>query len=227
VLNNDVIELINVSKVFSIDNDINLRAVDNISLKVNEGEIILVAGPNGSGKTTLLTLIGCMVKPTEGTIKIFKDEVTHFSQAQLTSFRLRNIGFIFQTFRLLDSLTVTENVELIPCLSGMGKMSAKEKTYESLEKVKIKHKSSLMPWKLSGGEKQRVAIARAIVNDPPLILADEPTGSLDSKSGQTTIELLCSIAKEKGKTVIIVSHDERIRHYADRILMMEDGKIIF
>lgn len=225
MLNKEIIELINVSKIYSNKSLFKLTAVDNISLNVNKGEIILIAGPNGSGKTTLLTLIGCMVKPTEGIIKIFEKDVTTFSDAQLTNFRLKNIGFVFQTFRLLDSLTVNENIELIPQLSGESKLSAREKTLESLEKVNIKYKSNLSTRGLSGGEKQRVAIARAIVNDPPLILADEPTGSLDSKSGQSIIELLCSVAKEKRKTVIIVSHDERIRHYADRIIAMEDGRI--
>ena len=225
MLNKEIIELINVSKIYSNKNLFKLTAVDNISLTVNKGEIILIAGPNGSGKTTLLTLIGCMVKPTEGVIKIFEKDVTTFSDAQLTDFRLKNIGFVFQTFRLLDSLTVNENIELIPQLSGESKLSAREKTLESLEKVNIKYKSNLSTRGLSGGEKQRVAIARAIVNDPPLILADEPTGSLDSKSGQSIIELLCLVAKEKRKTVIIVSHDERIRHYADRIIAMEDGRI--
>jgi putative ABC transport system ATP-binding protein len=219
------VALSGVSKVYAAGTARAFRAVDGVSLMVRAGEILLVAGPNGSGKTTLLTLIGCMAQPTEGTITLFDANVTAFTQAALTDFRLRHVGFIFQTFRLIDSLTVFENVALLPRLSGLDAPSASKKAMDALGTVGMEARHRLMPWGLSSGEKQRVAIARAIVNDPPLLLADEPTGSLDSKGGQAAIDLLCSIARERGRTVVIVSHDERIRYAAHRVLLMEDGRI--
>jgi putative ABC transport system ATP-binding protein len=170
-------------------------------------------------------MLGGLLKPSSGTIDIAGHNIAKFSQNQLTDFRLQNIGFIFQAFRLLDSLTVIENIELVLNLSRANRAVSRARASGLLEELKISHRAKFFPKTLSGGEKQRVAIARAFANNPPLILADEPTGSLDSKAGQAAIELLCTAAKERNKAVLIVSHDERIQHYADRVLRMEDGEI--
>lgn len=222
----NMIELVNVSKIFENDTEYYVRAVDEISLGMRSGEIITIAGPSGSGKTTLLSMIGGLISPTSGRIFIAEVETTKLSQRKLTELRLNQIGYIFQTFRLLDALTVQENVMLPLMLFGKKNGESTCIAKELLNEVKLSHRAKFMPAKLSGGEKQRVAIARALANEPKIILADEPTGSLDSKSGQNIIELICKMAKERNKTVIIVTHDERIQHYADKVIHMEDGKII-
>lgn len=223
--NSNMIELVNVSKIFENKTEYYVQAVEEISLGIRSGEIITIAGPSGSGKTTLLSMIGGLICPTVGKIFIDGVETTKLSQRKLTELRLNQIGYIFQTFRLLDALTVQENVMFPLMLSGKKNGESNSIAKELLNDVKLLHRAKFMPAKLSGGEKQRVAIARALANDPKIILADEPTGSLDSKSGQNIIELVCKMAKEKNKTVIIVTHDERIQHYADRVIHMEDGKI--
>jgi putative ABC transport system ATP-binding protein len=202
-----------------------VQAVADVSLELKAGELVMISGPNGSGKTTLLSLLGCMGKPSEGTIKILEQEVTTLSQTELTEFRLKNIGFIFQSFRLLNFLTVLENVKLILNLGGKAGMSAHQRAKFLLEELNISHRADFFPTALSGGEKQRVAIARALANDPPLLLADEPTGSLDYQTGQSVIQLLSDVAKTHQKAVAIVTHDPRIEHYADRILTMEGGHL--
>ena len=221
----NMIELVNVSKVFENETEYFVQAVDEISLGIRSGEIITIAGPSGSGKTTLLSMIGGLISPTTGKIFIDGIETTKISQRKLTELRLSQIGYIFQTYRLLDALTVQENVMLPLMLSGKKNCESTSIAKEILNEVKLSHRIKFKPAKLSGGEKQRVAIARALANDPKIILADEPTGSLDSKSGQNIIELICELANVKNKTVIIVTHDERIQHYADRVIHMEDGNI--
>lgn len=202
-----------------------VQAVNDVSLTLKTGDAIVISGPNGSGKTTLLSLLGCMGKPTSGSLQILGREVTNLKQAELTEFRLKNVGFIFQTFRLLDFLTVSENVQLILNLSGYSGAIARRKATNLLEELNIAHRAQFFPHALSGGEKQRVAIARALASDPPLLLADEPTGSLDRQAGQAVIKLLVDVAKQRNKAVAIVTHDPRIEHYADAILHMEDGHL--
>jgi len=219
------VQTVSLSKTYENGSGVPVRAVAEVTLKVKQGEVLLINGPNGSGKTTLLSMLGCMLKPSSGNIKIIDQEVTAFDQQRLTAFRLQKIGFIFQAFRLLDSLTAIENVELVLNLKGMGRPDSCERAAVMLEELEISHRSNFFPKALSGGEKQRVAIARALAHDPELILADEPTGSLDSRAGQSAIELLCQAAGRRNKTVIIVSHDERIQYCADRVLRMEDGMI--
>jgi ABC-type lipoprotein export system ATPase subunit len=221
-----MIQTESLSKVFDTTAGVPVTAVAEATLQVKQGEIILISGPNGSGKTTLLSMLGCLLKPSSGNLIITGQDVTMFDQPTLTDFRLHHIGFIFQAFRLLDSLTVVENVELILNLAGIRRPASHERAIKILEELKISHRMGFLAKILSGGEKQRVAIARALVHDPAILLADEPTGSLDSHAGRAAIELLCETAKQKNKTVIIVSHDERIQHYADRVLYMEDGHII-
>lgn len=224
--NRPAIEAENLTKVYFQNSHPAVRAVRDVNLKIGQGEIALVSGPNGSGKTTLLSMLGCLLQPHAGTIRINGQEVTRLSQPELTKFRLKRIGFIFQNFRLLDSLTVLENVEILLSLGGAKRPHSRERAESALEDMKMSHRALFFPRNLSGGEKQRVAIARAIINDPDVILADEPTGSLDSAAGQAAVRLLCDAARERAKTVVIVSHDERIRHFADRVMFMEDGRII-
>jgi len=220
-----MIETENLTKVYFNNSHPSVQAVKDVSLKIGQGEIVLISGPNGSGKTTLLSMLGCLLNPHAGTIRICGRDVTALSQKELTEFRLRNIGFIFQNFRLLDSLTVMENVELPLVLAGIRRPVSRDRAAAALEELKMSHRANFYPNVLSGGEKQRVAIARALVNDPAVILADEPTGSLDSNAGQATVQLLREASRKRGKTVIIVSHDERIRHFADRVISMEDGRV--
>jgi putative ABC transport system ATP-binding protein len=223
--NEIMVEALHLAKTYNSCSCVLVRAVQNVSLKVKEGEVFLISGPNGSGKTTLLSMLGCLVRPLSGSIKIMGEEVTLLNQKELAAFRLKHIGFVFQSFRLLDSLTAVENVELVLSLAGIRRPASRERAMQALELLKISHRANFFPEVLSGGEKQRVAVARALANDPNLILADEPTGSLDSLAGQKAVELLCEAARSQNKSVIIVSHDSRIRRYAHRIVEMEDGKI--
>jgi putative ABC transport system ATP-binding protein len=202
-----------------------VRAVENATLSVNPGEVLLIEGPNGSGKTTLLSMLGCLLPPTRGSLRILDEEVTGLSQARLTAFRIRNIGFVFQTFRLLNALTVSENVELPMALARASREGSARRTRELLDEFRLSHRAGFFPTVLSGGERQRAAMARAFANNPFVILADEPTGSLDSRSGRAAVESLCAAARRHGAAVVIVSHDRRIEPFADRILCMEDGRL--
>ncbi len=221
-----VLRAIHLSKRYCRAPGVSVSAVVDVNLEVKQGEVILLSGPNGSGKTTLLSLLGCMIRPSDGKISILGQELTTLGQSEIAAVRRERIGFIFQTFQLLDSLSVLENVELILNLSGKRRPASRERAEIILDELKILHRASFFPSSLSGGEKQRVAIARAMANDPALILADEPTGSLDSNAGQLAIKLLCETAQRRDKTVIIASHDSRIQHFAHRKLLMEDGRII-
>ena len=198
-------------------------AVRDVSLTVGPGEIVLIMGPSGSGKTTLLLMLGGLLRPSEGRIRIGEDDLTQLDERRLPEVRLHRIGFIFQDFNLLSSLSALDNVALVVQLTGLPRRAARQRARELLEQLGVGHRLSFLPEKLSGGEKQRVAIARALVNEPDIILADEPTANLDSRRGHETMQLLRRIAKEGMRSVIIVSHDERIRDIADRVLWLEDG----
>lgn len=199
-------------------------AVRDVSFDVAPGEVVLIMGPSGSGKTTLLMMIGALLKTTEGTIALDDVELTSLSEGRLPDVRLRNFGFIFQDFNLLSALSVQDNVAFAAELTGVGHAAARKKAADVLQALGLAHRLDFSPEKLSGGEKQRVAIARALVNEPSLILADEPTANLDSKAGHDTMQLLRRIAREQGRTVVIVSHDQRIKDIADRVLWLEDGE---
>lgn len=219
------IEAQGLTKVYFNNSHPSVQAVKDVNLNIGQGEIVLIIGPNGSGKTTLLSMLGCLLRPHSGTIRICGREVSGMSPRELADFRLRHIGFIFQNFRLLDSLTVQENVELSLVLAGIRRPASRERAAAALEELSMSHRARFFPKTLSGGEKQRVAVARALITDPDVILADEPTGSLDSNAGQAAVLLLRQAARKRGKTVVIVSHDERIRRFADRIISMEDGRV--
>lgn len=204
--------------------DTEVVAVREVSLEVEPGEVVLIMGPSGSGKTTLLLMLGGLLKPTEGMIVLNDIELSALSESKLPDVRLHNFGFIFQDFNLLSALNVRDNVSLAAELTGVGRKAAREKATSLLTELGLGRRLRFPPEKLSGGEKQRVAIARALVNDPALILADEPTANLDSSHGYDTMRLLREIAKSRGRSVVIVSHDQRIRDIADRVLWLEDGQ---
>ena len=196
------------------------RAVDGVSLDVQRGEMVLIIGPNGSGKTTLLSMLGGLVRPTGGSVRVDGRALHELSARELELFRLHRVGFVFQSFRLIDALSVRENVQLVLDLAG-----AERSADAVLEKVDALHLATRRTGALSGGEKQRVAIARALANDPAILLADEPTGSLDSAAGESAIALLHDAARNDGRAVVIVSHDTRIAQHADRVVRMLDGRI--
>ena len=205
-------------------------AVLDVSLSVAPGEIVLIMGPSGSGKTTLLSMLGALLKPSEGEIQLNGDVISALKENRLPDIRLRQFGFIFQDFNLLSALTALENVAIVAELAGTKSGAARKKATAVLTELGLGQRLNFLPEKLSGGEKQRVAIARALINDPALILADEPTANLDSKIGHEIMRLLRSIARlssaehEQGRSVVIVSHDQRIKDIADRVLWLEDGQ---
>jgi putative ABC transport system ATP-binding protein len=219
-----VVEARHLTKIYG-SGPTKVVAVDRVDLEVPKGRIELIMGPSGSGKTTLLSMLGCLLRPTSGSITINSREVTKLPERALPQLRLHNIGFIFQSFNLLSSLTALENVAFPMGLAGVRSRRAAARARELLERLGMGDRLHYRPAKLSGGDQQRVAIARALVNDPTIILADEPTGNLDSKSGHAVMEILYRVAKEQDRSVIIVSHDPRIKDIADRILWLEDGRL--
>ena len=201
-----------------------VEALRGVSFQVKEGEIVAIMGPSGCGKTTLLNIIGGLDTPTKGNIKVNEIELTSLGESKLTKFRRENIGFVFQFYNLLPNLTALENVQLPLIAQGMPKNERLEKAKEFLEAVGLSERLDHKPGELSGGEQQRVAIARAIAVQPSIVLADEPTGDLDSKTGEEIMELLRQI-NELGQTVIVVTHDALIAKNTDRIIQLRDGEI--
>lgn len=200
------------------------QALQDINLDIYQGEIQLLMGPSGSGKTTLLSILAGILTPTSGQVYLLGEEITAMSREQLSRFRLKNIGFIFQGFNLFPALNAVENVELALEVKGMkGGKRRRGEALDLLDQVGLANKADNLPKNLSGGQKQRVAIARALAGNPPLIMADEPTAALDSHSGHTIIELLRTLAKEGNRTVLMVTHDPRIMDVADRVSYLEDG----
>ncbi|MBI2975818.1 MAG: ABC transporter ATP-binding protein, partial [Chloroflexi bacterium] len=192
-----------------------VTAVREVSMSVAPGEVVLIMGPSGSGKTTLLSMLGALLKPTEGAIQLNGDVISALAENRLPDIRLKKFGFIFQDFNLLSALSALENVALVAQLAGAQGREARKRASDLLTDLGLRERLNFLPEKLSGGEKQRVAIARALVNDPAIILADEPTANLDSKIGHEIMRLLRRIAKEQNRSVVIVSHDQRIKDIAD------------
>ncbi len=211
-----------LSKTFG-EGDIAVQAVTNIDLDVATGEVVLVMGPSGSGKTTLLLMLGAMLRPSSGSVVVDGVDLADAPERSLPSLRATHLGFIFQDFNLLSALTARENVELACNLAGTRGRAARDRADELLQRVGLGHRLGFRPDQLSGGEKQRVAIARALANDPAVLLADEPTANLDSGHGREIARLLRRLAEEDGHSIVIVSHDERLREVADRVLWLEDG----
>jgi len=217
-----VIRLEGITKVYPMGKR-ELTVLRGINLNIKQGELVAVMGPSGSGKTTLLNLIGCLDKPTSGKYHLDGREVSRLSSGELAKVRGQKIGFVFQTFNLLPRLSALANVELGLRYSGGGD---RQRTMEALAKVGLSDRASHRPTELSGGEQQRVAIARALVKNPPLILADEPTGNLDSRSGEEIISILTTLHTEQGITLLMVTHDANIAHQCQRIIQLKDGQVV-
>ena len=205
--------------------DIQTRALNQVNLEIGQGEFVAIMGPSGCGKSTLLNILGTLDTPTSGKYFINGMDMTRMSESQLSNFRKRNIGFVFQSFNLIDELTVFENVELPLIYSGVRKAGRKQQVMKVLEQMNMAHRAGHFPQQLSGGQQQRVAIARAIVTDCPLILADEPTGNLDSTNGAEVMAILQKL-NEQGATIIMVTHSERDAGYAHRTIHLLDGRIV-
>src|SRR5215831_6165227 len=206
--------------------DAAMRALDAVSIDVDPGELMLLVGPSGSGKTTLLSVLGCILRPTSGSLRVLGDDVTRMRERDLPAIRRERIGFVFQAFNLFPTLTALQNVTLALDLKGMSGRAARDRAALLLDQVGLGAKRESYPADLSGGQKQRVAIARALAGDPPVILADEPTAALDSQSGRAVMNLLQQLAYQRNRAIAIVTHDNRMLGYADRIVHMEDGRIV-
>lgn len=219
----NILEAISISKTFT-NGDLFLKALDNISLTVTEGEFIVIIGTSGSGKSTLLNILGGLEYPTHGYILVNGINITNLSEEQRTQFRLHHIGFVFQNYNLIPVINILENIILPAKL--MGRTIDEIEVKKLVSKLGISDKLYYMPNALSGGQQQRAAIARALYTKPKLLLADEPTGNLDSKSGMETIHLMREMCDEYKQTMIVVTHDKKITQLADRVIQIEDGKVV-
>jgi putative ABC transport system ATP-binding protein len=217
-----MIRLENITKTYPMGKR-ELTVLRGVNLHIKQGELVAIMGPSGSGKSTMLNLMGCLDKPTSGKFYLEDREVSRLNGGELAQVRGKKIGFIFQTFNLLPRLSALANVEL-----GMRYVggSDRKKALEALERVGLGERSNHRPPELSGGEQQRVSIARALVKNPPLLLADEPTGNLDSKSGEGIISILTSLHAEQGITLVMITHDANIAHHCQRIIYLKDGQIV-
>ncbi len=220
-----VLRLDHVSKTYG-EGESAVEAVCDVSLDLEAGKFIFLMGPSGSGKTTLLMLMGCLLRPTSGSVHVFDQEVSSLDEARLPRVRRDRIGFIFQGFNLFPALTALENVEATLNLKGLRGTEGHAEARKLLARVGLENRMHHLPEDLSGGEKQRVAVARALAGNPPIILADEPTGMLDSKTGRLITEILRKLAHEEGRLVFMVSHDSRITALADEIFNIEDGVLV-
>lgn len=218
-----MIKLNQLSRVFRTE-EVETTALDRITLSVAPGEFLAVMGPSGCGKSTLLSILGMLDSPTGGQYFFLEQDVAAYGERQLARLRKQAIGFVFQSFNLIDDLTVIENVELPLLYQDMPRATRRERTQEVLRRFDIEHRSDHLPQQLSGGQQQRVALARAVVSNPKLILADEPTGNLDSKNGAEVMEMLTELNRS-GTTVIMVTHSERDAQYAKRTVRLFDGRI--
>jgi ABC-type lipoprotein export system ATPase subunit len=214
-----------LSKQFELGEQLVL-ALDSVSLQVPPGQFVAIMGPSGSGKSTLLYMLGGLDQPTAGDIYMAGQHTSQLSGQDLAAFRSRTIGFIFQAFHLVPTLTALENVALPGIFAGMGRDEREQRALRLLEKLEMGERTDHRPSQLSGGQQQRVAIARALFNDPPVIMADEPTGALDSKTGQTVMRMLRSLCSRQGKTILVVTHDPVVASYSDRVIQLKDGEII-
>jgi putative ABC transport system ATP-binding protein len=218
-----MMELKDIVKTYQMEK-VQVQALRGVSFSIEEGEMVALMGPSGCGKTTLLNILGCLDTPTSGSYHLDGVEVSNLSDSQLADIRNRKIGFVFQTFNLLARTSALENVRL-PLLYGNGHDS-RGRALEALKRVGMGHRASHSPAELSGGERQRVAIARALVNNPAIILADEPTGNLDSRSSRDILDILYELNRVEGITVVVVTHEQEIANQAQRVIMLKDGQIV-
>ncbi|MEK7170956.1 MAG: ABC transporter ATP-binding protein [Patescibacteria group bacterium] len=217
-----ILEAKNISKSFNKGTHTEVDAVTDVSLSVEAGDVVLIMGPSGSGKTTFLTMLGGLLRPSSGEVLLDGQSIGLLSANNLTKLRRQHLGFIFQSFNLLENLCAWENVYV----GGLGMSNRKQKAIELLKRLGLEGRMHQKPREMSGGERQRVAIARALINNPPIILADEPTANLDSKNGLEVTKLLCEIACQEQKAVVIVSHDQRLVQVAKRVITIEDGRLV-
>lgn len=219
-----MIELINVTKTYRMG-EVDITVLSGVSLSVRQGELMAIMGPSGSGKSTIMNIVGCLDRPTSGSYRFEDREISALTDDELASIRNVKIGFVFQTFNLLPRFTALKNVEVPLIYSGVPARLRKERAIPMLQQVGLSERMHHKPTELSGGQQQRVAIARALVNHPPLLLADEPTGNLDSRSGEEILNLLVGLNKE-GVTVVIVTHDQSVAERCKRTITVKDGLII-
>ncbi len=219
-----MIELTSITKSYKVGQD-TLDVLKNINLTIKHGEFVAIMGPSGSGKSTLMNVIGCLDNPSSGTYHLDQEDISTYKDEMLAKVRNLSIGFVFQQFQLLPRLTALKNVELPMVYAGYKKKEREERAKQALEKVGLAERMNHLPNELSGGQKQRVAIARSIVNEPKIILADEPTGALDSKTSISIMEQFTQLNKE-GTTVILVTHEQEVADYANRIITVRDGIIL-
>ena len=220
----EILKTVNLEKIYYLDG-VEVKAVDQASISIKEGEMVAIMGKSGSGKSTLMHMIGCLDKPTSGDIFINGQNTAKLSENELAKIRNKEIGFVFQSFNLLSRTNSIENVELPLIYSGIGAKKRLELATEALEEVGLADRLHNKPNQLSGGQQQRVAVARALVTNPSIILADEPTGNLDSKAGEDVMNLFKSLNK-KGRTIVVVTHDEEIASLTQRIIRIQDGRIV-
>ncbi len=218
-----IIETSEIAKIYQMGTQ-TVNALQSISINIKRGEYVAFMGPSGSGKSTLMNIVGCLDTPSAGTYILNNKDVSHMTENELADIRNKEIGFVFQTFNLLPRATALENVALPLIYAGMGKSERQEKAMSTLENVGLADRADHKPNELSGGQRQRVAIARALVNDPSIILADEPTGNLDSKTSYDIMDLF-HVLHENGNTIIMVTHEDDIAHYAHRIVRLRDGLV--
>jgi putative ABC transport system ATP-binding protein len=224
-MNDSVLEAVGVAKVLGSGAG-QVHALKGVNLSLRGGELTLLMGPSGSGKTTLLSILGCMLAPTEGTVRVRGDSIEGKGPEDLAKLRRDHVGFVFQSYHLFPTLSAADNVRLALDVRGENGREAKAKTASALAKVGLSQKKTSYPRELSGGEQQRVAIARAVVGSPSVILADEPTAALDGENGKAIMTILADIAKAPDRGVLVVTHDPRLVSFADRIIHIEDGTIV-
>jgi len=222
----NVIEMRKVEKIYNQGLQSEIKVLKDIDLKIKEGEIVAIMGPSGSGKTTLLDIMGCLMKPTSGEVLIDGREIEKMDDDELAHIRGSKLGFIFQQYNLINTFTALENVEFAIRINGKSKDEARRRAVKLLKLVGLEYRLNNKPGQLSGGEQQRVAVARALANNPKVILGDELTGNLDTKTGEMIINLIKDLNKRKGYTIVIVTHDHYIGKQAERIIKLKDGEII-
>jgi len=225
-MNNFVLEAKGIEKVFNPGEDSEVKVLKGIDLKIKRGEFVAILGPSGSGKTTLLDILGCLLKPTKGNVFIDGLDVEELDESDLARMRGEKIGFIFQQYNLIQSSTALENVEIALRVNGKSKIFATKRAEELLKLVGLEKRMHHVPSKLSGGEQQRVAIARSLANDPSIILGDEPTGNLDTKTGDRVLKILKDLNKQKKYTLVLITHDPSVGKMANRIIRIKDGEIV-